>query len=276
MDEYNPNMFSEKRLQSILPVNGLGEPLHFYRMIGSTNVRAQALAQEGAAHGTLVVADGQSAGRGRFQRSWSTPPRSALALSLVLRPEDITPVGLARLNMIGALAVVESLRSLGLDARLKWPNDVIVPGGKVAGVLAEGSWIGEDLEYAILGIGVNVSPKSVPDRRDVDYPAACVEGELDRKVTRVELLVDIVGRIGSWLGKLDTEQIHPAIEDVLAFRDQSVKISGSKMELMGVLRGLTQNCRLRISLATGEVIILGGEDMQIRPVDINKDWATLN
>jgi BirA family biotin operon repressor/biotin-[acetyl-CoA-carboxylase] ligase len=276
MDRYNPNMFSEKRLKSSLPVEGLGEPLYFYKTVASTNDRAQELAQEGAAHGTLVVADGQTAGRGRFQRSWFTPPRSALALSLILRPEDLTQVALARLNMLGALAVVESLGELGLEARIKWPNDVIISGGKVAGVLTQGSWIGEDLEYAILGIGVNVRPKSVPDRQEVDYPAACVEGGLERKVSRVGLLVAVVGRIGRWFNKLATEQIHSVFEDVLAFRDQPVKISGAEMQLMGVLRGLTPDCRLRIALATGEVILLGGEELQIRPVDMNRDWATLN
>ena len=178
--------------------------------------------------------------------------------------------------MLGALAVVESLGGLGLDARIKWPNDVIISGGKVAGVLTESSWLGVDLEHAVLGIGVNVSSKSVPDRRDVDYPAASVDGGLERKVDRVQLLVDIVWRIGSWLSMLDSEQIHSAFEDVLAYRDQPVKITGSEMELTGVLRGLTPNCRLRISLSNGEVIVLGGEDMQIRPVDMNRDWATLN
>ncbi len=269
-------MFSEKRLKSSLPVRDLGEPLHFYKTIASTNDRAQALAEEGAAHGTLVVADEQTAGRGRFQRSWSTPPRSAVALSLILRPEDITPVALARLNMLGALAVVESLATLGLEARIKWPNDVITAGGKVAGVLTEGSWIGGDLEYSVLGIGVNVSPKSVPDRSEVDYPAACVEEGVEGKVSRIGLLVDIVGRIGSWLSLLDSEQLHSAFEDVLAFRDQPLNISGPDVELSGVLRGLTPNCRLRIALTAGEVIILGGEDMRIRPVDMNRDWATLN
>jgi len=269
-------MFSEKRLKSSLPVRGLGEPLYFYKSVASTNDRAQALAQEGATHGTLVVADEQTAGRGRFERSWITPPRSALALSLILRPEDITQVALASLNMLGALAVVESLATLSLKARIKWPNDVITSEGKVAGVLTEGIWMGEDLEYAVLGIGVNVSPKSVPDRSEVDYPAACVEGELEGKVSRIGLLVDIVGRIGSWLSMLDSEQLHSAFEGVLAFRSQPVKISGADMELTGVLQGLTQNCRLRIALAAGEVIILGGEDMRIRPVDTNKDWAKLD
>lgn len=276
MDEYNPIMFSEKRLKSSLPVRGLGEPLHFYKSVASTNDRAQALAQEGAAHGTLVVADEQTAGRGRFQRSWSTPPRSALALSLILRPEDITQMALARLNMLGALAVVESLATIGLEARIKWPNDAITSGGKVAGVLTEGVWMGEDLEYAVLGIGVNVSPKSVPDGEEVDYPAACVEEGIEGKVSRIGLLVDIVGRIGSWLSMLDSEQLHSAFEDFLAFRGQPVKISGTDMELSGVLQGLTPNCRLRIVLPAGEVIILGGEDMQVRPVDMNRDWATLN
>jgi len=269
-------MFSEKRLKSSLPVRGLGEPLHFYKSVASTNDRAQALAEEGAAHGTLVVADEQTAGRGRFQRSWSTPPRSALALSLILRPDDITQVALARLNMLGALAVVESFTTIGLEARLKWPNDVITSEGKVAGVLTEGIWMGENLEYAVLGIGVNVSPKSVPDRREVDYPAACVEDGVEEKVSRIGLLVDIVGRIGSWLSMLGSEQLHSAFEDVLAFRGQPVKISGADMELTGVLQGLTPNCRLRIALAAGEIIILGGEDMRIRPVDMNTDWAKLD
>ncbi len=276
MEEYNPIMFSEKGLKSSLPVRGLGEPLHFYKTIASTNDRAQALAQEGAAHGSLVVADEQTAGRGRFQRSWSTAPRSALALSLVLRPEDITQVALARLNMLGALAVVESLATLGLEAWIKWPNDVITLGGKVAGVLTEGSWIGGDLEYAVMGIGVNVSPKSVPDRREVDYPAACVEGGVEGKVSRIRLLVDIVGRIGSWLSMLDSKQLHSAFEDVLAFRDRPVNISGPDVELTGVVRGLRPNCGLRIALTAGEVIVLGGEEMRIRPVDMNRDWATLN
>ncbi len=276
MEEYNPIMFSEKRLKSSLPVRGIGEPLHFYKTIASTNDRAQALAQEGAAHGTLVVADEQTAGRGRFQRSWSTPPRSALALSLILRPEDITQAALARLNMLGALAVVESLATIGLEAWIKWPNDVITSEGKVAGVLTEGIWMGEDLEYAVLGIGVNVSPKSVPDRKEVDYPAACVEEGIEGKVSRIGLLVELVGRIGSWFSMLDSEQLHSAFEDVLAFRGQPVEISGADMELSGVLQGLTPNCRLRIVLPAGEVIILGGEDMRVRPVDMNRDWATLN
>jgi len=90
------------------------------------------------------------------------------------------------------------------------------------------------------------------------------------------LLVDVVRRIGRWFNKLDSEQIHLVFEDVLAFRDQPVKISGQEMQLTGVLRGLTPDCRLRIALAAGEVIILGGEEIQIRPVDMNRDWATLN
>ena len=85
--------------------------------------------------------------------------------------------------------------------------------------------MGEDLEYAVLGIGVNVSPKSVPDRREVDYPAACVEEGIEGKVSRIGLLVDIVGRIGSWLSMLDSEQLHSAFEEFLAFRGQPVMIA---------------------------------------------------
>ena len=123
----------------------LGRPRLHLRETTSTNDRARALAQDGAPHGTLVTADEQRAGRGRQGRTWSAPPGQALLLSLVLRD----PPGL--LPLAAALAVAEVA---GSDALIKWPNDVLVEGRKVAGILAEGrpheGWV-------VLGIGLNVA-----------------------------------------------------------------------------------------------------------------------
>jgi BirA family transcriptional regulator, biotin operon repressor / biotin---[acetyl-CoA-carboxylase] ligase len=123
----------------------LGRPRLHLRATTSTNDRARALAQGGAPHGTLVTADEQHAGRGRQGRTWSAPPRRALLLSLVLRdPPEL-------LSLAAALAVAEIA---GAAAQIKWPNDVLVEGRKVAGILAEGR---PHEGWAVLGIGVNVA-----------------------------------------------------------------------------------------------------------------------
>jgi BirA family biotin operon repressor/biotin-[acetyl-CoA-carboxylase] ligase len=123
----------------------LGRPRLHLRVTTSTNDRARALAQDGAPHGTLVTAAEQRAGRGRQGRTWSAPPGRALLLSLVLREPP------ALLPLAAALAVAETA---GPSAQIKWPNDVLVEGRKVAGILAEGR---PHEGWAVLGIGVNVA-----------------------------------------------------------------------------------------------------------------------
>jgi len=126
-------------------VSRLGRPRLHLRTIGSTNARARELAAAGAPHGTAVTADEQTAGRGRQGRGWSTPPGSALAVSLVIRDPD--PL----LSLRAGLAVADLA---GAGARVKWPNDVLVDDRKVAGILAEGR---PQEGWAVLGIGVNAA-----------------------------------------------------------------------------------------------------------------------
>jgi BirA family biotin operon repressor/biotin-[acetyl-CoA-carboxylase] ligase len=126
-------------------VSRLGRPRLHLHSIGSTNARARELAQAGAPHGTAVTADEQTAGRGRQGRGWSTPPGGALAVSLVIRDPD--PL----LSLRAGLAVADLA---GEGAGVKWPNDVLVDGRKVAGVLAEGR---PQEGWAVLGIGVNAA-----------------------------------------------------------------------------------------------------------------------
>jgi len=129
-------------------VSGLGAPRLHLRETTSTNDRARALAAAGAPHGTLVTAAAQTAGRGRQGRTWSAPPGRALLMSLVLRdPRRLLPLA-------GAVAVAEAA---GPAARIKWPNDVLVDGRKVAGILAEGR---PQEGWAVLGVGLNVAVRA--------------------------------------------------------------------------------------------------------------------
>jgi BirA family biotin operon repressor/biotin-[acetyl-CoA-carboxylase] ligase len=158
-------------------VSALGRPRLHHREIDSTNRRARELAAAGAPHGTLITAAAQTAGRGRQGRRWESPPGSALLCSLILREHD------ALLSLRAGLAVADVA---GEAARVKWPNDVLVDGRKVAGVLVEGR---PHEGLAVVGIGVNVSaaPPGVPDaaalgRDDVEAVLGELLAALERRL----------------------------------------------------------------------------------------------
>jgi BirA family transcriptional regulator, biotin operon repressor / biotin---[acetyl-CoA-carboxylase] ligase len=142
---------------------------------GSTNDLALEWAQAGAPDWALVVADAQTAGRGRGDRRWVTEPGGALAFSLVLRPTPAEAGCFPRFTALAALGLVNALSGLGLAAQIKWPNDVLLAGRKVAGVLVEADWQAARVEAAVIGLGVNVSPGSVPPVHTLRYPATAVE-----------------------------------------------------------------------------------------------------
>ncbi|RMI31943.1 biotin--[acetyl-CoA-carboxylase] ligase [Nocardia stercoris] len=124
---------------------------------GSTNADLLAKAADTGAHGRVLVAESQDRGRGRHDRVWVSPPRAQLALSISVRPRGIAPEAMGWLPLLTGVAVVDAVRAVtGLDANLKWPNDVLIAGRKVAGILAEVS-AGPDGPTVVVGIGLNVS-----------------------------------------------------------------------------------------------------------------------
>ncbi len=142
---------------SQLKTRFLGKPLHFFETIDSTNTYAAQLAEGGAAEGTVVIADAQTGGRGRLGRSWVSPAGVNLYCSVLLRPH-IAPGLAPQINLVAAVAVADTIAGLsGLSPTIKWPNDVLLKGKKVCGILAEMQTSGERLQAIILGIGVNLN-----------------------------------------------------------------------------------------------------------------------
>ncbi len=262
-------MLNPQRLEASLPRGGLGSPLHIFSSLGSTNDEAKAMAEKGARHGTLIVADAQSMGRGRRGRTWYTEPGSGLAFSVILRPESDASI-VTRLTVLGALAVVECLIELGSKAWIKWPNDVIMTEGKVAGVLVEASWVGEEMEYAVIGIGVNVHPDSIPTQA-LTFPASCVDHGVGHRVDRHELLVSIIRRIAFWYRSNDPHVLMQAWEEHLAYRHQTVKLSEEGEVLVGRIEGLEPDGRLRLTLGDKEIKLVEAGDLSLRPIDSEGD-----
>ena len=244
--------------------------IRFLKKTGSTNDIAAEWALKGAENLSLVVADEQIAGKGRYGRRWITHPHSALAFSLILSPEGLEPRhNILLVTAMGALAITDVLESeFKVMPEIKWPNDVLLSGRKIAGILSEGHWIGDQLIAVIMGIGINVAPKSVPPDELLDFPATCVEKEVGRSVDRMALLKAILQRTLSRLSQIGSEEFVKTWETRLAYKGQWVKVTREDHQpLEGRIVGLERSGQLRIQMPAGEVHSLKFGDVRLRPVD---------
>jgi BirA family biotin operon repressor/biotin-[acetyl-CoA-carboxylase] ligase len=220
----------------------LGEPREHHETIGSTNERARELAAEGAAHGTLVTADEQTAGRGRQGRGWVTPPGVAIAASLILREfDELLPLraGLAVADVAGPRALV------------KWPNDVWIEGKKVSGVLVEA----RD-DWAVLGIGVNVAldPATLPPE------VAEIAGTLGRDASEIDAtLTELLGRLEHWLPE-GKDAVLAALRERDALLGRPVQWDGGS----GEGAGIDDHGALIVRLDDGSTTALSAGEVTLR------------
>jgi BirA family biotin operon repressor/biotin-[acetyl-CoA-carboxylase] ligase len=191
-------MLSEEILRAALGMR----PFQYHPVVGSTNDLAAAWLRAGAPAGAVVIADEQRAGRGRQGRIWHTPRGSALAVSVILRP-DVSRAALC--SGVGALAVVDLCTTVGIqDVGIKWPNDVQVAGRKVAGILPEAVWINQELVGVVLGIGVNVS---VHFEGELAERAASLEPFAGRALDRATLLSVLLSAVDTYSLLTPTEAL---------------------------------------------------------------------
>ena len=243
----------QSSLQSALKPFGLTKVAYF-PSVGSTNDIVAAWARAGVRGPALAVADEQTQGRGRSGRRWFTPPGSALAFSLLLPNEAInSTAALGRASGLGALAVCEALEAVcGLQAKIKWPNDVLLMGRKVAGVLAEAQWTGDRLTALMLGIGINIAPSSVPPAEALSFPATSIEQVSESEVERLALMAASIESCLGWLDRLEQPEFSVAWEGRLAYQGERVQLHiGQDETLIGELEGLEEDGSLILRLADG-------------------------
>jgi BirA family transcriptional regulator, biotin operon repressor / biotin---[acetyl-CoA-carboxylase] ligase len=268
-------MLDVAAVERCLPAGGVGLPLIFQPRIGSTQSLASELAAAGATHGTLVVADEQTEGRGRHGRRWFTPPGSALAFSLILRPKPSQEAGsirqLAACNLLGALALAEALEALGARPAIKWPNDVLLKECKVGGVLLEVGWIDQVVDSLVIGIGLNVFAVSLPPALVVDYPATSVEEAIGRQPSREDLLVKIVERIGVHSQALDPTAIIAGVNQRLAFRGLPVQVSTGSATVEGILGYVGEQGEIIVRVEGEGEVQLSGSDPHLRPLEAPRE-----
>jgi BirA family biotin operon repressor/biotin-[acetyl-CoA-carboxylase] ligase len=274
---------SLETILAVLPV----KHIRYFERLGSTNDEAARWAGQDAPDMALVVAEEQTAGKGRLGRKWITPAGAALAFSLVIHPEAEFAAVLPRWSALGALAVCEALQGLyALQPEIKWPNDVLLDRRKIAGILAETTWSGDEPASLVLGIGINVAPASITEaalpKSSLIFPAACIEEFLDHPADRLQLLRLILERLIAWRPRLASQEFLDAWEARLAFRGEWVQFlpgeapahSGTASQyqknfpavLEGRIIGLDPDGALRLGTLAGEEVLVRVGDVRLRPV----------
>ena len=232
-----------------------GQEIRYFESVSSTNTVAHELALEGAAEGTVVIAETQSKGRGRLGRTWESPPYRNLYMSLVLRPQ-VSVAYAPQIGLIGGLAVAETAREWwAVDATIKWPNDVLVGGRKAAGILTEMEAEDDRVCFIVLGVGVNLNstPEDFPpDLRDKATGMCSAAGApIDRVRFTARLLSQLEQRYGLFLRE-GFAAIRPLWEGLSCLAGRHVQIEGGGEQCAGVAIGLDADGALRVLRANGE------------------------
>lgn len=187
----SPDILRYEEVEEYLQTKYIGRNILHYNAIDSTNKVAKSLAIEGIEEGTVIVSEEQTSGRGRLGRSWISPKSSGIWMSIILKP-NISPMMASRVTLIGAAAVHKALEEIGIDAKIKWPNDIVLNNKKLCGILTEMSGEMDKLNYIVMGIGLNVNLDEEDFSDELKNMATSLKIEKNEQVNRKELFGKIL------------------------------------------------------------------------------------
>lgn len=245
----------------------IGQDIEYHTRIDSTNLRAQILAEQGASEGTVVVAESQSAGRGRMGRHWSSPAGVNVYTSVILRP-TLALSEATQLTFLAAVAVARALeKSCGVRVSVKWPNDILLRGRKVAGLLNELSAETEGIHHVILGIGVNLNMEEDQFPVDLRYPATSILLETGKRVDRVRFVRTLLSEIDHLYAMLRERGFTPirlAWEALFDLVGSVVEVDTGATPLKGTVEGIAEDGALLLNTgASASTPVYSGD---VRPV----------
>lgn len=252
------------RVEARLGPGSLGRPLWHFPEIDSTNLEARRRAEAGAPHGACLVAEHQSAGRGRLDRRWQAPPGACLLFSLILRP-NLGLEGVFALTSLAAVAVCRALEAHGLAPAIKWPNDLFLEGKKLAGILTEFAARAERLEHAVVGVGLNVNLTPAQLCR-LPAPAASLRAASGRPWDRAVLLAEILGQAEAlWQEALAQGWQGLAAEYGRRFflAGRRVSVRDGRTVRTGLARGVDQTGALLLEESPGRTARISHGDVSV-------------
>jgi BirA family transcriptional regulator, biotin operon repressor / biotin---[acetyl-CoA-carboxylase] ligase len=257
-----PDQLGEAQIAPLLASGELGRKIHHFEELESTNDEAHRLAEAGALHGEVVIADFQTRGRGRRGRSWVAPRGKAVTFSVVLRPA-IAPARAPEITIAAAVAAAEAAREMGAgSARIKWPNDVECKGRKLAGLLTELRAEPERVRHAVLGVGVNVSLQMHDFPEQLRPAATSLLLETGERQPRPLVCARLLEHIEEWLSLHETEGFGPVADrwrELSSTLGRKVRITGAD-PIEGDAIDLADDGALLVRAAGGRLVrVLAGD-----------------
>ena len=260
----SPDRINADELRLLRAHRTMGREIVYRTETVSTNTLAMELAQQNAPEGTVVIAERQTAGRGRLGRSWISPTGNLL-VSVILRPAIPTHKA-PLITLMGAVAVVSALRgAAGVGAGIKWPNDILIGGRKVCGLLTELSAEPDRVRHVVLGIGLNTNLRMKDLPEDVRVAATSLSEETGADVDRTALVAELLEQLDRWYNRFLTDE--PAV--LAAWRDESVtlgrrvRVQGAAERIDGMARDIDKEGRLVVQLDDGTLRQVAAGDVTI-------------
>lgn len=263
-----PEVFSESEIASRITTDWAGKKIYHYDKTGSTNIDAKRLAEEGAPHGTTVVAEQQNQGRGRRGREWESPAGTAVYMSIVLKP-DFAPDKASMLTLVMALSVAEAITELtGLEAVIKWPNDIVVNKKKVCGILTEMSAELDYIHYVVIGVGINANNSLSEFTEELRKTATSLKIESGKSVSRAAMVERVLfyfeKNYDIFVRKLDLSELQEAYQKHLINLNADVKVLDPKGEYNGIARGINTTGELLVEKEDGTIEAVYAGEVSVR------------
>lgn len=261
-----PDILNASEIESRLKGGWIGNQVYFAGETDSTNTWAKRLAEDGAPHGTLAAADIQTAGRGRRGREWDTPKGTNVSMTLILRP-DLEPEKASMLTIVMGLSVAQGIRDLiEVPVSIKWPNDVVLNGRKICGILTEMSAQIDYINYVVTGVGINVNQETVPE--ELKDKATSLRLETGRTFRRAEVIQAVMkryaGNYDTFLKTKDLSELLEPYNELLANRGREVRVLDSKAPFEGTALGINAGGELLVRREDGTVSEVYAGEVSVR------------
>ena len=257
--------YNEKTILQAIKTKWAGKTVYFAEKVDSTNSWIKRLSKEGAEHGTLAVAEFQSAGRGRFDRKWEAPEGSSVMMTILLRPE-FEPQYASMLTLVMGLAVAQAVDELGFKVSIKWPNDVVLSRKKICGILTEMGTNGTKIGYVLIGVGINVNLWEFPEEMQDKATSLALESgqEYDRNQIIGLVMKHFEEDYERFIQTCDFENLLEEYHRILANLNQPVRVLNGADSFEGVSRGIDTKGELLVEKADGTVTKISAGEVSVR------------
>lgn len=259
-------VYGEAEIRSRIHTKWAGVECKYFETTTSTNLLAKQAGEEGGPHGMLFVADEQTAGRGRRGRVWESPKGANVYFTILLKPQ-IDPNKASMMTLVMAHSVAKAIETLtGVAPGIKWPNDILLEGRKICGILTEMSAEKDYIHYVVCGVGINVQKQDFPE--DIREKAGTIEGITNKNISKAHLLQLIMEEFEKDYELFLTEEslapLQESYDSMLINRDAEVKVLDPKGEWTGIARGINAEGELLVETENGEVTAVYAGEVSVR------------